>query len=382
MLLFPRIDCPLDRCAGRILREPILADRPFPPFNRAMMDGYALRLADLAQGNSFRIEAKAMAGEPLSALACDLGSCVEIMTGAVVPEGADCVVPYEETERLEDGTIRLSSPTKVKVGDAIHRLGSDYTKGKPLIQPGRLIGGREIAIAATCGYAKLKVTKLPSIAIICTGDELVEVSTQPESYQIRRSNDLSAETTLSRAGFSAKERIHLKDEASNLSKTLLKVIEENDVVIISGGISMGKLDLIPGVLTGIGLTCHFHGVAQKPGKPFGFWSRPKSAVFALPGNPISTLTCLHHYVLPALHEASGGDPLKPRFAQLAGTAVGHPCLTVLLPVALDANNRATPRPTNNSGDLVSILDSDGYIELPPATEPFDPQRAFPYTPWI
>ena len=378
----PAIDCPIDKCAGRILRGDIVADRPLPPFSRAMMDGYALRVADIPKVDAFKVTAQADAGSPAQVLDATPGSCIEIMTGAVVPEGADCVVPYEETELRGNGSIRLNAPNDPKPGDAIHPLGSDHSSGEALIRAGRVIGSREVAIAATCGYTTLRVTKLPSIAIVSTGDELVPVSEAPETHQIRRSNDLCLETALARAGFPAQERVHLIDEPTSATAALSNLIAANGIVLISGGISMGKKDFIPGALSGIGLTCYFHGVAQKPGKPLGFWSNENCAVFALPGNPLSTLTCLHHYVLPALDKASGGTATRHSTVILTEPAQSRPHLTVFLPVSLGANNAATPRPTHNSGDLVGILDSDGYIELPPSEDPYPAGSTFTFYPWL
>ena len=146
----PTIDCPIEKCAGRILREDVIADRPLPPFDRAMMDGYALRVVDIAQVENFRVVAQAPAGTASQTLKATLGSCIEIMTGAVVPKGADCVVPYEETETLADGSIQLTMPDEQKNGDAIHPLGRDHSSGEALIRAGRKLGSREVAIAATC----------------------------------------------------------------------------------------------------------------------------------------------------------------------------------------------------------------------------------------
>lgn len=379
---FPEIDCPIDKCAGRVLREDVVADRPLPPFDRAMMDGYALRFGDIPKVKTFQVTAEAPAGAPAQILDDTVGSCIEIMTGAVVPEGADCVVPYEETEKLTDGRIRLTAAEDQHVGGAIHPISSDHSSGAALISAGRIIGSREVAIAATCGYASLKVSKLPSIVIVSTGDELVPVEDTPEAHQIRRSNDLMLETALARAGFPAQKRVHLADDSDSVAAKLAQLIEENDIVLISGGISMGSKDFIPGALADSGLNCHFHGVAQKPGKPMGFWSHSNCAVFALPGNPLSTLTCLHHYVLPALEQAACGSARQHSTVTLTEPAQGRPKLTVFLPVSLGADNQATPRPAHNSGDLVRILESDGYIELPASEQVYSVHSGFTFHPWL
>lgn len=379
---FPPVDCPIDQCAGRVLREDVIADRPLPPFDRAMMDGYALRVDAIAHVDLFKITDEAPAGAPAKALAPEIGSCIEIMTGAVLPTGADCVVPYEETEPAGKNRIRLIRPMEVAAGAAIHRAGSDHSTGEALIRAGRVIGSREVAIAATCGYAMLRVSRRPRITIVSTGDELVPVSESPQPHQIRRSNDLMLETALLRAGYPAGQRRHLPDEPENATAALTTLLAENDIVLVSGGISMGKKDFIPAALDANGLVCHFHGVAQKPGKPMGFWSRPDAAVFALPGNPLSTLACLHHYILPALRHASGGAGHLPQRVTLAAPAKGHPNRTVFSPVSLDADHRATPRAVQNSGDLVSILESDGYVELPPSEGAHPADSAFAFHPWL
>lgn len=163
----PIISCPLDKCAGRVLREPVISDRPLPPFNRSMMDGYAIRYATLKNGYELNIRCQAPAGHPQLTIGGELDDCAEIMTGAILPADADTVVPYEDTELIAEGRIRLKVPASIEAGDCIHPMGSDHPEGSSLLKSGRLIGSREIAIAATCGYNDLKFPKfrrLPSSA--------------------------------------------------------------------------------------------------------------------------------------------------------------------------------------------------------------------------
>jgi len=379
----PAIHCPLDQCAGRILREAVSADRPLPPFDRSMMDGFAIRAADATQCDTFIIVAQAPAGTPAVTLGSAPGVCAEIMTGAVVPADADCVVPYEVTERIDEQTIRLLNPADHTKGNCIHPLGSDHPEGKVLLAPHTVIGSREIAIAATCGYAQLQVTKMPTIAIVSTGDELVDVATTPETHQIRRSNDLSIEIALTDAKLSAQSRTHLPDDAAISKTKLSELIEQNTFLIISGGISMGKKDYIPDTLDELGLQNHFHGVLQKPGKPFGYWSNDHCAAFTLPGNPLSTLVALHHYVIPAIKQAMGAPAdSTARSVQLAEPVKARDDITLFLPVKLGTNNTAHSSPAHNSGDLVRILQSDGYIELPPCeTKTYAKGESFEFHPW-
>jgi len=379
----PAIACPLAQCAGRILQATISADRPFPPFNRSMMDGYALRASEIEADGTFEIVVQAPAGVPQQSLEGNPRVCAEIMTGAVVPTDADCVVQYEVTGRIDATHMQLLDPSDHAVGDFIHPLGSDRPAGEALLLPGSLIGAREIAIAASCGCATLLVSKLPSIAIVSTGDELVAVSEIPAAHQIRRSNDVMIQAALVRIGLPTCQFAHLPDEPEASQAQLAALIQQNDIVLISGGISMGKKDYIPAALNALGLHCHFHGVAQKPGKPLGYWTQPNCAVFTLPGNPLSTLTCMHQYVLPALFQAMGQtQATSPRQVTLAAPVKARDDLTIFLPVSLGANNQATPQPANNSGDLVRICKSDGYIALPPTQEKGYPQgTAFDFHPW-
>lgn len=362
----PAIQCPLNKCAGRILRETIVADRPFPPFNRSMMDGYAIRANEIDESGIFHIRTLAPAGSPARLVGTDSKSCAEIMTGAVVPDDTDCVVPYEATKRIDEKTMQLSTPSEHATGDCIHPFASDRAAGEVLLNPGTRIGSREIAVAATCGYNELSVAEMPSIAIISTGDELVDVGAQPEPHQIRRSNDRMIETAMACAHLYAQERAHLPDDYDQCKQQLQELISKNNILLLSGGVSMGKKDYIPEVLEALGLTNHFHGVTQKPGKPMGFWTNAGCAVFTLPGNPLSTLTCLHHYVIPSIFDAMGQSPTElTRTVRIDNTMGARDDFTLFVPVKLDNDNSATSHPTQNSGDLVRILNSDGYIIVPP-----------------
>lgn len=378
----PVITCPLKKAAGRVLREAIVADRDFPPFNRSMMDGYALRAKEVVPDAIFKIVDTAPAGTTITCNHTSTNSCIEIMTGAILPNGADCVVPYEATTKVAADRIRIIDQEPIRRGDFVHHQGSDLLCGNVLLEPGCMIGSRESAAAATCGYHELKVSKLPSIAIACSGDELVDVDQQPEANQIRRSNDTCIETALKRLQIKAAECTHLPDAPDTTLTRLKSLIAKNDFVIVSGGISMGQKDFIPGLLGKLGLTCHFHGVAQRPGKPMGYWTNSNCAVFALPGNPLSTLTCLHHYVIPAIRKAMGlTSPLRTQPLTLTASETKRKDLTVFLPVNLRPDNKATPCPPQNSGDLVRILQSDGYVVIPSDEIEADPCRTYLFHPW-
>ena len=275
------------------------------------------------------------------------------------------------------GTNRAAARPAPRVGEAIHPRGSDHRAGAELLRPGRRIGSRESAIAATCGHTSLQVAKLPALTIVSTGDELVEVAAQPAAHQIRRSNDFAIETALARTQLYAAQRVALPDHRDQSAEALSQLIDSNDFLILTGGISKGTKDFIPEVLDALGLCKQLHGVAQKPGKPFGYWSRPDCGVFALPGNPLSVLVSLHRYVLPALLQSLGAEPGNPQLLQLDADAPAHPRLTYFLPARIDPTGRATAQPANNSGDFVSILQTDGFIELVGASPPWHPRKGSP-----
>jgi molybdopterin molybdotransferase len=376
---FPAEDCPLASAHGRILRAPIKADRDFPPFDRVTMDGFALRHSAIAAGRrSFRIQGFQPAGTIALTLESD-ETCIEIATGAVLPTGCDCVVPYEDTDRTTNtsavpnssGTITLSDSIAAAliVGQSIHRRGSDSAAGTELIAPGARLTAREIAVAASCGAATVRISLIPRIAVVATGDELVEVENpSPAPHQIRRSNDHALRAALLSSGYSRVERFHLRDLKYELETQLKRLLSEFDVILLTGGVSKGKYDFLPTVLTELGVEKKVHGVAQRPGKPFwfGITSR-RTPVFALPGNPVSTLTCFHRYILPALAAMSAACPL-PEYAALATPFSFKPSLAPLVPVRLESTSDgrllAHASPTNTSGDFAGLLGTDGFLELP------------------
>jgi molybdopterin molybdotransferase len=369
----PAEDCPLASAHGRILRAALVADRDFPPFDRVTMDGFALRHATFAAGRrEFRATGFQAAGTIPQTIEAD-DACIEIATGAVLPAGADCVVPYEDTTRSGEGAgsiVALAADTTLAVGQSLHRRGSDARAGTELVPAGTRITGREIAVAAACGRASLRVSVSPRIAVVATGDELVEVENPaPAPHQIRRSNDHALRAALHAAGFPRVERFHVRDLKYELETQLKRLLSEFDVLLLTGGVSKGKYDFLPTVLAGLGVEKRFHGVAQRPGKPFWFGLTARRVpVFALPGNPVSTYTCFHRYVLPALAQMSGAAPARTEFAALAISVNFKPALAPLLPVRLESASEgrlfAHPLPTNTSGDFAGLIGTDGFVDLP------------------
>ncbi len=383
--VLPTEDCPLGQAHGRILRQPLTADRDLPPFDRVALDGYALRQAAWQAGTRrFLVAGVQAAGTiPLTLGADD--ECIEVMTGAVLPGGADAVVGYEDVLRRE-ASVEIGGEVELKPGQAVHRRGSDRKAGAMMVAPGARLGGAEIAVAAACGYAHLAVALQPRIAVVATGDELVEVSSPVGPHQLRRSNDYALRAALVAAGHPRVERYHLRDMRHEIEHILWHLVAEYDVVVLSGGISKGKFDFLPQVLDDLGVRRLFQGVAQRPGKPFWFGLSPRhTPVFALPGNPASSYVCLHRYVLPALGRMSGRTPAPGRTVGLAEAAPFKVNLTYFLPVRLvpaaGGGGRAVPNPLNTSGDFSGLLGTDGFVELPAGREEFAAGSEVRFWPW-
>jgi molybdopterin molybdotransferase len=356
----------LGKAVGRVLRQPVHAERDQPPFDRVMMDGIALRFADFDEGQRrFPIQSRQHAGDPAQKL--EAGKCIEIMTGACVPSGADCIVPVERIE-TGDGEVRIESGYTAEARKYVHARGSDHEEGALLLRPGTRIAPADIAIIASAGLPDIEVSRLPTIRVISTGNELVAPGAAIEAHQIRESNGPAVVAMLNQHGYDDCRHDHLVDDIALLEDRISRHLGEADVLVLSGGVSMGKADFVPQVLKSLGVEVVFHKISQRPGKPMWFGTGPQNqAVFALPGNPVSTLVCCRHYVIPALANASGASPGNPEFAALAQDVAFRPKLTCFLPTRLVSNAAGTllalPVHTNTSGDFASLTGTDGYVEL-------------------
>ncbi|MCP4974625.1 MAG: molybdopterin molybdotransferase MoeA [Maribacter sp.] len=358
-----KVDLPTSN--GRVLAEAILADRDFPPFDRATKDGIAINYAAIEKGlKNFKIEAVISAGMPQQKLG-DSSNCMEIMTGAVVPENADTVIMYEYLD-INDGYAALTK--EIVKGQDIHHKGSDVISGTVLLDKNVRIGAAEIGVLASVGKSEVLVKKLPKVCVISTGNELVEVSETPLPYQIRKSNTASLFAALQMQLIEA-ERIHLKDNKESIGKELTHILKTFDVVLLSGGVSKGKFDFIPEMMESLEVKKVFHRVAQRPGKPFwfGIQETQKTVVFSFPGNPVSTFASYHIYFLPWLRKSLG-------LMQKKEVVLLEESIEVKLPITrfvqVKTQNRkgaiwATLVRENGSGDLTSLAHSDGFICLGP-----------------
>ena len=372
----------LAQAQGRILRQDIRADRDQPPFDRVMMDGIAIRHD--APRTRYRVAGTQLAGQAAMSLATP-DECLEVMTGAMLPQGADTVVPVESLHK-SDGHVTLGVNAVNATGQFVHRRGSDCREGELLLSPGRMLRAPEIAVLATNGIAEVEVARLPSIAVVATGDELIDIGAQPEPWQIRRSNDHGIAAALRDAHFNDVSLHHVADEREHILGVLAKLLQSDDVIVLCGGVSMGQRDYIPSALEALGVKRVFHKIAQRPGKPMWFGIAPgNKPVFALPGNPVSALVCTLRYVLPALRAASGMSASRPRAVALATPLTTHASLTCFIPVALqdgvDGRMMAQPVPSATSGDFASLVRTDGIIELPPNASPFEAGFTAPFRAW-
>ncbi len=365
----PAEECPLADCAGRVLRRAVRAERDAPPFDRVAMDGIAIACARSGPARrEFRVAAVQAAGAPAVALA-SASDCIEVMTGAVLPGNCDTVVPVERV-RTVGGVAVLEPGFQPVPWTNVHRRASDARAGDVLLEPGARLGPAEISIAASAGLPRLAVSRQPRIAVISTGDELVEPGLPVLDHQIRRSNTYGVSAALRLAGYATTTDRHLPDRKDALETSLARELEGHDILVLSGGVSAGRFDYVPEVLAGLGVQRVFHQVAQRPGRPMWFGTlAPGKAVFGLPGNPVSVLVCLVRYVLPALARRAGE---RHRRQPMVALAADHPFqapLACFLPVVLRYDQGGTalaePRPTGGSGDFISLAGSDGFVQLPP-----------------
>lgn len=365
-------------CGNRVLAEPVAADRDQPPFDRSTRDGFAIRAADA--GKSLRVIGQVRAGERWRGEPLEPGCAIEIMTGAPMPEGADAVVMVEHVEET-DGAIRLVAERTLHGGDNIVPRGSEAHAGQVVLPAGSIVGGAETALAAACGRSSLNVFRRPRVAIVATGDELVELNETPEEQQIRNSNSYGLAALTVEAGGEAVRLPIARDRRGDLEKMIADA-RHSDLLLLSGGVSMGKYDLVEEVLHSMGAEFFFTGVKMQPGKPVVFGSLPASGgfpaqlFFGLPGNPVSTQVTFHCFVAPLLRMMAGAAAsLPPRFAQatLAEDVAGKPGLTRVLPSRL-TYDRGRPEVRivawQGSGDLGANARANCYAVLPPERESF------------
>jgi len=332
---------------------------------------HAIHSQSYRQGvRKFLIEGVQAAGRDALALKFK-HSCTEIMTGAVLSQGCNTVIPIENVE-ISDGKARVKNNLSIKPFNYVRRQGADHRQGKLLLKKGMVLKPVHIAIAAGVGKAQIKVSAKPRIAIVASGDELVNIDQPIKPYQIRRSNSYFIQAALEREGLFKTSIFHFPDDEKVLRKQLGALLFEFDGIVLTGGVSMGKFDYIPKVLKDLKVQVLFHKVKQRPGKPFWFGMyKHKKPVFALPGNPISTQAGVYRYVIPHWLTALGASE-KKEYAQITKNISLPSVWTCFLPVKLKVSPQgvflAEPIATGGSGDFAALGAAGGFMEIPANTQ--------------
>ena len=346
---------------GFVLAQEVKTDRPYPPFDRSTRDGYAVRSADAAVGAALRRVGEIKAGDTVINPLVP-GTCVQIMTGAGVPSGADAVIMIEHTKR-EGETVRFERAAQR--GQNIVQKGTEAASGQVILRPGARLGYAELALAAQVGAAELLCATKPRVAILSTGDEVVPVQETPVAFQIRNSNSVSLSTQVTLAGGEPVLLGNAADRADDLRDKIERGLKE-DVLVLSGGVSMGEYDLVEAVLKEMGAEFYFDAVAIRPGKPAVFGRCGETFVFGLPGNPVSTMVTFELFVTPALDLLSGAAAreLPLLEARLSEPLSERPGLTHFLPAQVtwrDAKPEVKALRWQGSGDIAALAGANCFL---------------------
>ena len=351
----------------RILAQDILSDRDYPPFDRSIRDGYAVRSADTHPGARLTCIGELKAGDTPS-VSIQPGTCIQIMTGAALPDRADAVIMIEHTER-NAGTVTLDRA--IKPGHHVVARGSEQSAGKIVLTRGTRLGFAQIAAAAQVGAAELTVCRKPRIAILSTGDEVVDFTATPGPFQIRNSNSASLTAQVATLHAEAILLGNAKDTRDDLRAKITAGLE-SDALLLSGGVSAGKYDLVEPILREIGAEFIFDAVAIRPGKPLVFALCKGKPVFGLPGNPVSTMVTFDLFVRPVLDILAGTNPRPLPFFEVIVTErlSERPGLTHFLPAKAEFGEhpRVTPLPWQGSGDIVAMSRANCLLVVPPDRE--------------
>ena len=383
------------RGLGRVLAQPLRAERDQPPFARSTRDGFAVRAGDLATGDDLRVIGLLRAGERWAGAPLAPGEALEIMTGAPVPAGADAVLMVEHAE-LTAAQLQPHAGRTLRPGENVVPRAAEAVAGAELVPRGRRVGAAEIALAASCGHAQINVYRQPEVAILATGDELVELAELPEPFQIRNSNSYALAALVEEAG-GRPQRLPIARDTREDLRERIALGQGADLLLLSGGVSMGKYDLVEEALREAAAEFLFTGTLIQPGKPLVFGRLPRKAsaavtsgtadptgaagdrgwtyFFGLPGNPISTEVCFRLFVTPLLRALAGQTELPPRFAEarLAEDVRGGAKVTRFLPAEIAGDwQGVTVRlvPWQGSGDLAANGRANGFAVLPAGVEHF------------
>jgi molybdopterin molybdotransferase len=376
---FPIESRNLEDCIGAYLAEDLIADRDFPPFDRVTMDGIAIAFEAFEKGQrTFFIETTAAAGTPKQSLK-DISNCIEVMTGAIMPNDVDTVIRYEDL--TIEGKRATINPNAINHKQNVHFKGIDIEQGAIIVNEGTKLSSAEINIAATVGKAKLRVKQMPKVVIFSTGDELVPVHKTPKLHQIRRSNIFGIQATLKEWGVSS-EVLHLADDKEEMLEVISQSLRAYDLFIFTGGVSKGKFDYLPDVLEELQVEKHFHKIQQRPGKPFWFGSNADGKkIFALPGNPVSSFVCVYIYLQFWLQK-SLGIAQEVLHVRLKNDVEFKPDLVYFLEATLESSPDgalvAKAIKGNGSGDFANLVKTDGFLILPQGKSEFSANEVYPF----
>lgn len=356
---------------SRVLSDDVIADTDLPPFDATAMDGWAVRSEDVpTRHTALKVAGRIAAGDLAGPLPAE--EALKVMTGAPMPEGADAVVPVEQAEEREDGTVELLHAPRP--GEHVRRRGEVVACGRTVLQSGRRLSPADIGLAAACGRPRLRVTRRPRAIVLPTGDELLPPGAPLRPGAIRNTNGPLLEAALRRLG----AEVTLRDPVSDTREALREALgaalgEEPDLLVTSGGVSTGDFDLVPAVLTELGAEVVFHRLAIKPGKPILFAVRGRTLVFGLPGNPVSAAVACDFLVRPAVRALSGVSPAlpDPLVARLLAPVANRSGRLLIQPARLRARDGqlfAEPLASKGSHDLLAHARADGFLFIPPRAE--------------
>ena len=350
---------PFTKSLNRVLAGSLTCDIDMPPFNKSSVDGFACRRIDLE--NELEILETIPAGK-VPEKSIDKNQCSRIMTGAIVPEGADCVIMVEDTETSVFDRVKYIGTFKK---ENIARKGEDVKRGDVVLKPGRIIKPQDIAVMATAGHTTVSVSRMVKVAVISSGDELVEPSYFPGPAQIRNSNAYQLIAQAERAGAFARYYGIARDDEDQTFSVVSRAISENDLVLITGGVSMGDFDFVPSVLERAGVNILFTRVAVQPGKPTTFGVHKKAIVFGLPGNPVSSFMQFEMLVKPLVYKMMGYDwkqlnmklPMKNKFSRTYADRLAF------IPVTITDDGYVSPVEFHGSAHISALPEAYGIIML-------------------
>lgn len=369
----------LDSALGRVLKEPLLADQDYPPFDRVMMDGIAVKFSD--EVSSWKITGTQFAGDSQQSVGSE-NDCIKVMTGSPLPSGTDTVIPKEDLNPSPDG-FQLLDSAEVELKQFVHPRASDAKTGSAIFEKNRPIDAKLAAACASVGANQLTVTRFPKIAFIATGKELVKSNEAPADAQIRSSNDQAIEGILHSLHLNLDQNLSVGDDADKFTEIIERMIETHDLIITSGGVSMGDADFVPDRAKKVGFETLFHGVKQKPGGPlFASKHTNGTILIGLPGNPMSCLVCGRIYVKTAIEcllDSETEKWMKLPFDNESSRSISLKHKAHFIPVKLTEHSTLLPISINTSGDWISVLRSDGLALVGAGCEISDSN--FPFFPW-